>query len=147
MDVKAILAVLEKVIDDSHTAVLSTVTEGEPRSRWVTPAVLRGRDGFIYTVTAPTFAKVAQIEANPRVEWLIQTRSLSEIVTARGHAQIIDNPSLKSDVLEAIGGHMTIFWRINPDTADFVIVETRIDQLDYFRPTKGERFSASFDNV
>jgi len=144
MDANAILDVMEQVIDDSHTGVLVTVDqEGNPSSRWMTPTVIRGRTGFLYTVTVPAFRKAGHIERNALVEWMLQTRSLSKIVNVRGRAQIIDNPALKSDVLESIGGHMAVFWKINSDSADFVVIETQIEHLDYFEPTKGRRFSAS----
>jgi len=144
MDANAILDVMEQVIDDSHTGVLVTVDqEGNPSSRWMTPTVIRGRTGFLYTVTVPAFRKAGHIERNALVEWMLQTRSLSKIVNVRGRAQIIDNPALKSDVLESIGGHMAVFWKINSDSADFVVIETQIEHLDYFEPTKGRHFSAS----
>lgn len=144
MDANAILEVMEEVIDDAHTGVLTTVdSQGRPRSRWMTPTVIRGREGYVYAVSVPSFRKSVDIEANPRVEWMFQTRSLNQIVNARGRAHLIDNPALKSDVLESIGGHMTVFWRINPDIADFVVIETVLEELEYFQPTKGRRFVAS----
>jgi len=146
MDASAILNVMEEIIDDSHTGVLSTVDgDGHPRARWMTPTVIRGREGFIYTVSVPTFRKTSDIESHPGVEWMFQTRSLNQVLNARGRAQVIDNPALKSEVLESIGGHMTVFWRINPDTSDFIVIETQIEELEYFQPTKGRRFIASIE--
>lgn len=144
MELKVLLDEVERILESSHTAILSTVdTEGQPRSRWMTPTMLRGQVGALYSVTSPGFSKIDEIRNNDRVSWLIQSKSLNEIAEVRGKVAIIDNPTLKSDVLEAIGPHLTTFWKINPDETDFVVLETAIEQIDYFRPIKGVHESAS----
>lgn len=144
MDLNVLLDVVERILDSSHAAVLSTVDhDGRPRSRWMTPTTLRGQVGTLYTVTSPNFDKVREIRENDRVSWLIQSKSLDEIVEVHGKAMIIDNPSLKSDVLEAIGPNLTTFWKINPDETDLVVLETAIERIDYYKPIKGVHESAS----
>ncbi len=144
MELNSLLDVAERILDSSHAAVLSTVDEkGRPSSRWMTPTVLRGQSGSLYSVTAPSFRKVNHINEHARVSWLIQTKSLDEVVEIVGKATIIDNPTLKSDVLEAIGPHMMAFWHINPNETDLVVIETMIEQIDYYRPMKGEHYSAT----
>ena len=131
------------VLDNSHVAVMTTVDkDGKPHSRWMVPAVIRGRRGSLYAVTAPHFAKVEQLAADDRVSWLIQSKSLDEIVEAQGRAEVIDNPALKSDVLEALGRNLSTFWRVHPDETELVVVETTIDELIYLRPMQGETVRA-----
>ncbi|MFW6337419.1 MAG: pyridoxamine 5'-phosphate oxidase family protein [Alkalispirochaetaceae bacterium] len=146
MEGKAMLDVLERILEKSHVAVLSTVDgDGRPRSRWMTPAVVRGRRGFLYTVSAPHFEKIEQIRRNSSVSWLLQTRALDEVLEVVGKARIIDNPALKSEVLEAIGGHLTTFWRVNPDETELIVIETVIDELTYLEPMKGEKVRSTLE--
>ncbi|MFP4300411.1 MAG: pyridoxamine 5'-phosphate oxidase family protein [Spirochaetaceae bacterium] len=146
MEGKAMLDVLERILEKSHVAVLSTVDgDGRPRSRWMTPAVVRGRRGFLYTVSAPHFEKIEQIQKNSSVSWLLQTRALDEVLEVVGKARIIDNPALKSEVLEAIGGHLTTFWRVNPDETELIVIETVIDELTYLEPMKGEKVRSTLE--
>ena len=144
MELNTLLDVMERVLDGSHAAVLSTVdAQGRPHSRWMMPAVLRGQPGSLYAVTSPHFAKIEHIAAQPRVSWLIQSKSLDEIVEVTGKAQVIDNPALKVDVLEALGGNLSTFWHVNSDETDLVVLETAVETVTYFQPNKGERSSAS----
>ena len=51
----------------------------------------------------PRFAKVVQVRKNPRVEWMFQTPTLDEIVSIRGAINVVENPSLRAEVLEVLG--------------------------------------------
>jgi general stress protein 26 len=140
MDYRSALDVLERVLGDSRVGVLATVrAEGGPAMRWMTPALVRGREGFLYAVTSPEFAKAHQIDANPSVEWMLQTKSLSDVVNVRGEIAIIDNPSAKADVLEALGGRLGTFWKLNPDESSLVVLEMQITSMTHFRPLTGEK--------
>ena len=144
MESKEMLNLLERILERSYVAVMSTVDEaGTPRSRWMTPTTVRGREGFLYTVTAPHFDKVEQLKKNSVVSWLLQSKALDEVLEVTGKAQIIDNPALKSEVLEAIGGHLTTFWRVNPDETELVVVETVIEEMTYQEPMKGTKVRTS----
>lgn len=143
MELNALLDVVDRILDNAHTAVLSTTdSDGRPHSRWMTPTMLRGQVGALYAVTATDVRKTEHIRENDRVSWLIQSKSLDEIVEVHGKAAIIDNPTLKSDVLEAIGPHLTTFWKTNTDQADLVVIETAVERVDYLKPLKGEHASA-----
>ncbi|MCK4514637.1 MAG: pyridoxamine 5'-phosphate oxidase family protein [Spirochaetaceae bacterium] len=134
------LNAMERVLEVSRIAILATVdADGRPRVRWMTPAVVRGRDGFLYAVTSPDFHKVAEAEGNPAVEWLIQTKSLDEILTVRGWMSVVDDAAAKAEVLEAIGGNLGVFWKMNPDESKLVVLETEIDEIVQLKPMTGER--------
>ena len=146
MDSKQMLDVLERILEKSHVAVMLTVdSDGRPRSRWMTPTTVRGRKGFLYTVSAPHFEKIDQLAKNSGVSWLIQTRALDEVLEVVSKGQVIDNPALKSEVLEAIGGHLTTFWRVNPDERELIVVETIIEELTYLQPMKGDKVKATLE--
>lgn len=146
MESKAMLEVLDRILESSHVAVMTTVDgAGKPRSRWMTPATIRGRRGFLYTVTAPHFDKVEQLEKNDAVGWLLQSKALDEVLEVTGKGQVIDNPALKSEVLEAIGPHLTTFWRVNTDETELIVVETVIEEMTYFEPMKGTKVRTTLE--
>ncbi len=146
MDSRSMLDALERVLERSRVAVLATVDpEGRPHMRWMTPGVVRGRDRFLYAVTSPDFRKAQELRGNGAVEWMVQSKSLDEIVTIRGTMRILDNPSVKAEVLEAIGGHLATFWKINPDESKMVVLETAMDEIWYSKPTTGERHTITLE--
>lgn len=138
MNQQEFLAKLSAVLDEARTAVLTTVDpEGRPHGRWMTPALLKGRGAALYCVTSPRSDKAADLAANPAAEWLIQTPTLNEIVTARGPVNVIDNPALRTELLDVIGRRLTVFWKVNPEAMDLVVLETVIREGEYFRPMAG----------
>jgi general stress protein 26 len=131
---------LDGLIEIFRVGIFTTVDErGYPRSRWMTPILLRGREGCLYAVTSPSFRKALDIAGNPQVEWAFQTRALDEILTLNGKVELIDNPSLKSEVQEALGTNLTVFWRVNPNESSLVVIETRVEEFNLFLPMKNER--------
>ena len=144
MDKREILDQLESLLAESKVAVLATVDpESGPAVRWVTPVLIPGRSGYIYALTSPGFRKVSHIRSNPMVEWMVQTKDLNKIVTVKGRAEVLDNPSLKSEVLEAIGPRLEVFWRVNPET-EFVVLETEILSITYFPAMRKEKVTVDF---
>ena len=138
MTKQEILNTLEMILNEAHTAVLATTDqEGKPHIRWMTPALLRGRSGAIYAVTSPHFGKVHQLESHPEVEWMFQTPILDTVLTVRGRINIVDNPSILSEVLETLGPFMRSFWKLKGDERDLVVLETIIEKAIYYKPMKG----------
>lgn len=136
---------IESVLEDSKTGILATIdAEGKPHARWMTPVLLAQWPDTIFAVTSPNFPKIAQLNAYQQVEWMIQTRSLDQIINIRGGINVLDNPSMKAQVMEAIGKKLTVFWKVNKQSTDFVILETIIDEACWFTPMKGEREIVSF---
>ncbi|MCK5006328.1 MAG: pyridoxamine 5'-phosphate oxidase family protein [Spirochaetia bacterium] len=138
MTKQEVLNTLEMILNEAHTAVLATTDQdGKPHIRWMTPALLRGRTGVIYAVTSPRFGKVVQLEAHPEVEWMFQTPILDTIVTVRGRINIVDNPSILSEVLETLGSFMRSFWKLKGDERGLLVLETIIEEAIYYKPMKG----------
>ncbi len=146
MDVNALFDVMERLIEESKVAILANVDQqGRPRMRWMSPAVIRGQSGCLYALTAPDFAKTSQLQQQPAVEWMIQGPALREMLRVRGTVELIDNPALKSDVLEALGGKLGAFWRSNPDPSNMIVLETIIEELVYYQPMKDQRHEVRVD--
>ena len=132
-------------LEDSKTGVLATTdADGHPRMRWMTPLIIPLCPNALYAVTSPNFAKTLQLEKHPDVEWMLQTRSLSEVIYLRGKINMIDNPSLKAEIIEVIGKRLHNFWKIENKKTDFIILETIIDEGIYFLPMKGKKEIVSF---
>lgn len=130
---------LESIIADAQTAVLATVDEeGRPKMRWMTPATLKGRPGYIYAVSAKEAEKVFELYHNPKVEWMIQSKVLDRIINIKGFVNILDNPSIRTEILQAIGKKLEIFWKINLQDTEFVVLETVLEEAIYFEPIKGK---------
>lgn len=140
MDDKKLTTELDHLIAVAKTAVFTTVsTDGAPRSRWVTPGLLRDSPGSVFFVTAPGSSKVAALAEHNRVSWLFQTPALDRVLRIDGTADVIDNPSLTSEVLEVVAPRLRVFWKINEDRHAFVVVETAIESAELFLPMKGTR--------
>jgi general stress protein 26 len=134
------------ILEAHRTGLLATVGEdGGPRVRWLTPALLPGRFGAIYVITGPRFAKVEQVRARPRVEWMFQTPSLDEIVSVRGRMNVVDNPSLRAEALEAIGPRLHAFWKLARDERDLAVLETVVEEATRYLPMEGRKETVRID--
>lgn len=144
MESSSLLGTLEKVLDASGKAVLATVDDaGKPHSRWMVAGTMRGASGYLYAVTSADSHKVEQIRKNPSVSWLVQSEHLDEIIQVHGEATIVDNPSIKSLVLEAIGKDLANFWKMKGEMAEIVVIETVVSTVDHIQTGKGIRSRAS----
>jgi pyridoxamine 5'-phosphate oxidase len=140
MDRQELLNKLDHVLEDARAGILATTdSEGKPHIRWLTPTVLKGREGFLFAVTRPGSKKVKQLGENPQAEWMIQSRELNEIINIRGTIEIIDNPALKTEIMEVMGSRLTAFWKVDLDKTEFVVLETRIMEAIYYQPMTGSR--------
>jgi pyridoxamine 5'-phosphate oxidase len=145
VNIQEMMGKIEAVLEDAKAGILTTVDEkGRPHARWMTPVLLAPWPETIFAVTSPDFPKILQLGSNNKIEWMIQTKSLDQIINVRGGINVLDNPSLKAQVMEAIGKKLTVFWKINQNNTDFVILETVIDEAVWYAPMKGRREIVSF---
>ena len=146
MDMKELMIDIRQLLEDARTAVLATVGhDGKPHLRWMTPAVLPLRPGALYTVSAPNAGKITDLQENPCVEWMIQNRSLTRVINVRGRVNILDNPSLKSEVLEILGQRLFMFWKTHSDPAAFVVLETVVEEAWIYSPMRDRIEYVRFD--
>ena len=140
MDSREVMNRVGAIIDAHGTGLLATVDQdGNPHLRWLTPAMLRERPGAIYAITAPRFAKVVQVRAHPRVEWMFQTPTLEEVISIRGAINVVENPSLRAEVLEVLGPRLSTFWKLAHDARDLVVLETVVEEATRFLPMEGRK--------
>lgn len=135
------------LLKETKTALLSyTDLENYPSSRWMSPAILTSTEGIIYAVTSPNLPKTKAIQKNPRVEWSFQNKNLTKIINIKGKMNVLDNPSLKSEIMEYMGSRLGVFWKISGDISDYLVLETIAEEGAIFNPMKGTRKFASFRN-
>jgi general stress protein 26 len=145
MEAREIMDRVRAILDAHGVGILATVgADGKPHIRWLTPVVFSGRRGVIYALTIPGFPKVAQLKVNPCAEWMFQSPTLDEVVTARGKINLVDNPSLRSETLEAIGPRLRSLWRLSRDAKDFIVLETVLEEATHYLPMQGVKRVVSF---
>ena len=67
---------------------------------------------------------------------MIQTPALDTVINLRGRINSIDNPSLKTEVLESIGKKLTAFWKLNEKQENLLVLETIIEEGMFFKPMR-----------
>jgi pyridoxamine 5'-phosphate oxidase len=141
-----LLGEVDRILEESKTALLATVDSlGRPRLRWMTPRRLRGRPGHLYTVTDLGASKVPEIRHDPRVTWLVQRASLSEVITLRGRAVVVEDPSLLAEFLEAAGKDLFMVWHLQPtQRRPELAVETVIEEASRFDAGSGGTTTFAF---
>jgi len=145
MNSREMMRKIETILEDAKAGILATTdAQGQPHARWMTPVLLDQWPESLFAVTAPDFPKIMQLDANNRVEWMLQTRALDQVINIRGGINVLDNPSLKAQIMEAIGKKLTVFWKVNKDKTDFVILETVIDEACWSAPVKGLKEVVTF---
>ena len=136
---------IESLIDETKTGVLATVDEkGDPQIRWMTPVCLRGSPGTLFMVTGANFGKVKQAREHPSAKFMLQTQSLDTVVTLQGSLTVLENPSLRNDVLECLGPRLQIFWKVNQKNDELVVLEFVIQEAVGSKPLKGSRETVVF---
>ena len=136
---------LTEIIDETKTGILATVdAENRPHVRWMTPAVLRDRQTALFAVTCPDFAKAEHLKTNRMVQWMFQTKQLNRIIHISGSVNIIDNPSLKNEVLEVLAPRLDVFWKANCSSSEFIVIETVVAEAAYYEPLSNIREIVKF---
>ncbi len=146
MTKREFLAKLETLLAEAHTAILATTDQsGNPHMRWMTPTFIKGKPGAIYAVTSSNFGKVTQLKTHPNVEWMLQSPALDVIISIKGKMNLLDNPSIRSEVLEAVGPSLRVFWKINQAERDLLVLETIIEETTFYLPMQGTKQTIKYN--
>lgn len=138
MGPQELLNAVESILSESSPGILAVSDpSGTPHMRWMTPLLLPGRDRALYAVISPDFAERIMTRLSPRVEWMLQNRALTVIFRLRGTIRVLDDPMLRSEVIEKIGKKLAAFWRLNKDQKTFKVLETNLVSAERILPMKG----------
>jgi pyridoxamine 5'-phosphate oxidase len=136
---------LEELTRTVGAAVFATVdSDGTPRMRWMTPILVPGRPRTIYALSRPGTRKVQDLERNDRTCWLFQTKGLEEAVRVTGQTLAVDNAALRGEVLECAGSRMTVFWNVDREHDEVVVLETAIREAVVLEPMRGRSEIVTF---
>ncbi len=137
MDKYVVLNEVRSLIDEVKFGVLATVdADGYPHQRWMSPVLLPRFPGSLFCVTSEKFGKIAQLEKNPQVSWIFQSMGLDRVATVQGRVEIVRDPMLSAEVQEAIGPRLRVFWKYAEDPSKLVVLETTIEEYQFFAPLK-----------
>jgi general stress protein 26 len=146
MEKREILGIVSRIIDEAKAAVFATVDEkGMPQTRWMTPSLLHGREGAVYAVAYRSSRKAHHLGANPHAQWIFSSPALDRIVVIDGRVNVVDNPSIRSEVLEAVGERLRAFFKMYDDERDLLVIETVIERAQYYLPMKGIKETVTFE--
>lgn len=138
MEYHEILSAVRALIDEVKFGILATVdADGAVWQRWMSPVIIPRMPDSLFCVSSLKFRKISQIEAHAKVSWIFQTPSLERIATLWGTASIMHEPMLSAEVMEAIGPRLRVFWKYSENPSDMAVIETRIEEFEYFVPLRG----------
>ncbi len=140
MNAPEVMDRLQSILFAHGAGILATVGEdGKPHVRWLTPMIFASKPTVIYALTVPSYPKIGQIKSNPYVEWMFQSPTLDQVITARGRINVVDNPSLRAEVLEAIQGRLNALWKLTDDARDLSVLETVVEEATLYHPLDGTK--------
>ena len=146
MNQHEMLTKIETLIEESKVGLLATTDqENRPRVRWMTPTIIPNRGPSIFAFTPEDAMKIIDIKYQPEVKWLIQLADLSEVVSARGETNILNNPALKSEILEVLIPQSTRLWNIDISNQEMVILESVIRDATYYLPKDYYQETVTFE--
>lgn len=125
-----------QIVEDCRIAVLTTADkEGWPHTTWMNFQV-KGYLDEIFSITAPTTQKVANLRENPRAEWMLSNPSLESVVSLSGETRVIEGEEVRP-FWDAIPGKARAYYRQYNDTDDFrkfVVISTKVGRVTLSHP-------------
>ncbi len=61
------------------------------------------------------------------------------VALERALVNVVENPSLRAEVLEALGPRLHTFWKLAPDVRDLVVMETVVQEAVRYLPMEGSK--------
>jgi general stress protein 26 len=125
-----------QIIEDCRLALLTTADRnGWPHATWMN-FQMKGYLEEIFSITAPTTQKIANLRENPRAEWMLSNPSLESVISISGETRIIEGDEVQQ-YWDAIPGKLHAYYRQYNDSDDFrkfVVISTKIAKVVLTRP-------------
>lgn len=139
-----IFGLVKGLVNGEHPGVLCTVNRhGTPQARWMSTLDFKNFPVF-HSLTAPSSHKVAEIRANPQVQWMFYNDDKSLIVNLSGTARILtDVCVLKRIWQDVVDKSRTYFLDQFAKGLGFVVIETTVHTIDVCSPENRLRFRVS----
>ncbi len=131
---------ITEILEETKVGVMTTVDDNNhPHARWMVLSLLKDSEKCFYAISSPNAHKCHDIKNNPNINLLIQDKALTKVISITGKAQIIDNPSLRAQVIENIGSKLSTFWRVNSDRDyGFIVIEILPEEANYLESFTGD---------
>jgi general stress protein 26 len=128
-------AASQLVANCRHAVITTADANGIPHAAWMN-ILADSQLNDVITITAPDTQKVANVRANPRVEWMCASDSMETVVYVSGPAEILEGDEAKRYWDAMPGKYRAYFWQyINSvDHRDFAVIRTKIEKVVYCRP-------------
>jgi general stress protein 26 len=133
-----------QLVSDARRGILTTVDkDGWPHATWMNFQT-KGTLDEIFTITAPTTQKVANLRANPRAEWMFSHPdfSIESIAYVSGETRIVEGEAVQP-YWDAIPGKSRAHYRQYNDSEDFrqfVVLVTKVTKVVFCRPVQYRKF-------
>ena len=136
-----VIDLAKKLAGGERPGVLATVDEqGMPHMRWMATLSLRDLP-LLYTITSPASRKVQHIKRHPGVSWMFSNVEMSIIINLRGKARISSDVGKMQRVWELLEDKSkAYFLSIAADRPGFVVIETKIEDIDCILPKYDIKF-------
>jgi len=135
------LQIATRTIREAFVGVMSTVdAQGCPHSRCMGAALEEQGIRRLYTLTGKHTVKLQNLARNPAVAWLFSAEGYERVVTLKGTAEILDAPVVAQkawDRLAQAARAYSMNALSDEDNLDFVVIETRVTEVDLLYPEKG----------
>jgi pyridoxamine 5'-phosphate oxidase len=70
---------------------------------------------------------------------MFQNPALNAVITVRGTINILDNASIRAEVLEAVGPRLRAFWKLYQEERELLVLETILEEAVFYRPMSGRK--------
>lgn len=125
-----------QLVEDCRIALLTTADKsGWPHATWMNFQV-KGYLDEIFSITAPTTLKVANLRENPRAEWMLSNPSMESVVSISGETRVIEGDEIQP-YWDAIPAKSRAYYRQYNDTDDFrkfVVICTKVGKVTLTHP-------------
>jgi general stress protein 26 len=136
-----------QLVEDCRLAMLTTADkQGWPHATWMNFQV-KGYLDEIFSITAPTTQKVANLRENPHAEWMLSNRSMESVLSLSGETRVIEGEAVQP-YWDAIPGKSRSCYRQYNDTDDFrkfVVICTKIGKVVLCHPAMYRKITIADD--
>lgn len=144
----ALCRFLARPKEERSEAVLTTVgPDQRPHACWMAILLTPPFDTLI-AITSPDSRKVNNVLQNRRVEWMLTSPNLREVVYARGEMQaIFDREQVFQYWTRLPESSRPYFLRVHRDGMTFMLLKTAIQEFEYCIPSENVFITLSPEEV